>query len=125
MLNRKPMVGVLEVIGRAADANRLRALVDTARYNPHNPHQPHRENAALIPQRAIVGLIVGALGLPMVLCVLYALARLLEGMQDHVGAAILDRMGLVLFALWAIDLVALVIVSAINSLGGPDNNDER
>jgi hypothetical protein len=79
----------------------------------------------LIPQRAIVGLIVGALGLPIVLCVLYALARLLEGMQDHVGAAILDRMGLVLFALWGIDLVALVIISAINSIGGPPNRNDQ
>lgn len=73
----------------------------------------------MIPQRAVVGLIVGALGLPIVLCVLYALGRLLETMQDHVGAAILDRMALVLFALWGIDLVALIVVSAINSLGGP------
>ncbi len=78
----------------------------------------------MISQRAIVGLIVGALGLPIVLCVLYALGRLLAGMQDQVGAAILDRMGLVLFALWAIDLIALVIVSAINSLGPPNRNDQ-
>ena len=73
----------------------------------------------MIPQRAVVGLIVGAVALPIVLCVLYALGRLLEAMQDHVGAAILDRIGLVLFALWAIDLVGLVVISAINSLGSP------
>ncbi len=84
----------------------------------------HLGESGVISQRAIVGLIVGALGLPIVLCVLYALGRLLEGMQDHVGAAILDRMGLVLFALWAFDLVGLVIVSAINSLGPPNKNDQ-
>lgn len=77
----------------------------------------------MIPQRATVGLIVGALALPIVLCVLYALGRLLEAMQDHVGAAILDRMALVLFALWAIDLIALVIITAINSLNHDQRND--
>ena len=78
----------------------------------------------MIPQRAIVGLIVGALALPIVLCVLYALGRLLEAMQDHVGAAILDRMALVLFALWAIDLIALLIITAINSLNRDQRNDQ-
>lgn len=77
----------------------------------------------MIPQRAIVGLIIGALGLPIVLCVLYALGRLLEAMQDHVGMAILDRLALVLFALWVIDLVGLIVISAINSLGSPPREE--
>jgi hypothetical protein len=70
----------------------------------------------MIPQRAIAWLLVGALGLPIALCVLFALARLLETMQDAGGAAVLQRVSLGLFALWVIDLVALLIVGAINSL---------
>ena len=70
----------------------------------------------MIPQRAIAWLLVGALGLPIALCVLFALARLLETMQDAAGAAALQRVSLGLFALWVIDLVALLIVGAINSL---------
>ena len=70
----------------------------------------------MIPQRVIAWLIVGALGLPVALCVLFALARLLEAMQDFSGADVLGRVNLGLFALWTINLVALLIVAAINSL---------
>ena len=79
----------------------------------------------MISQRIVALLIVAALGLPMVMCVLYALARLLEAMQDFSGADVLGRVNLGLFALWAINLVALLIVSAINSLNQrpPDSSD--
>ena len=73
----------------------------------------------MIPQRAIAWLIVGALALPIVLCVLFALGRLLEAMQDQAGAEVLARVNLGLFALWAITLVALLVTTAINSLGAP------
>ncbi len=73
----------------------------------------------MIRQRVIVCLIVGAVGLPMAMCVLYALAKLLEAMQDFTGADVLARVNLALFALWAINLVALLIASAINSLNQP------
>ena len=73
----------------------------------------------MITPRAVVGLIVGALGLPIGMCVLFALARLLEAMKDESGALGLERASLVLFALWLIDLVALVIVTAVNSLQNP------
>jgi hypothetical protein len=73
----------------------------------------------MIPQRAIAWLIVGALGLPIALCLLFALARLLEAMQDFAGADVLGRVNLGLFALWAINLVALLILAAINSLNHP------
>ena len=70
-------------------------------------------------QRAIIWLLVAALGLPIAMCVLYALARLLETMKDDAGANALGYVNLGLLALWVIDLVALVIVQAVNSLGGP------
>lgn len=70
----------------------------------------------MILQRAVVWLLVGAVGLPIAMCVLFVLARLLEAMQDLAGADALGRVNLALFALWAIDLVGLLIVAAINSL---------
>ena len=70
-------------------------------------------------RRAIFWLLVAALGLPISMCVLYALARLLETMKDEAGANALGYVNLGLLALWIIDLVALVIVQAVNSLGGP------
>ncbi len=48
----------------------------------------------MISQRAVVGLIVGALGLPVALCVLYALVQLLEAMQDFAGADVVRRVNL-------------------------------
>jgi uncharacterized membrane protein len=69
-------------------------------------------------QRLVIGLLIGALGLPILLCVVFAVARLLEGMQDKDGAAALGRIGLGLFILWVADLIGLVVVQAIQSLGG-------
>ena len=73
----------------------------------------------MISPRAIVWLIVGAIGLPIVLCVLIGLAWLLRMMQDEAGAACLGRVAMGLAIVWIIDLIALVVIQAINSLGGP------
>jgi hypothetical protein len=73
---------------------------------------------SVLLQRLIVGLLIGALGLPILLCVLFAVARLLDGMQDVAGAAAIGRVGLGLFILWAVDLIGLVIVQAIHSTAG-------
>ena len=77
------------------------------------------------PPRLLVGLLIGALGLPIVLCVLIAAARLLEGMQDAPGAAALGRISLACYILWAIDLVGLVIVQAIHALAGGNRDDQK
>lgn len=74
----------------------------------------------MIPQRAIIGLIAGALGLPIVICVLLGLAHLLSAMQDRTGAIALDRICLAAAILWAINLIALLICLAINSIDRPD-----
>ena len=70
----------------------------------------------MIPPRVIVWLLVGALGLPIVLCVLVGLAHLLEAMQDQAGAAAVARFALAIGVLWVLDLVALLILQAIRSL---------
>ena len=79
----------------------------------------------MITPRALVWLIVGALGLPIAICVLLALQKLLEAMKDDAGGNGLGRVGLALFVVWLIDLIALSIVTAINSLGGrfPHENE--
>jgi len=76
-------------------------------------------------QRATLWLLVTALGLPIAMCVLYALARLLEAMKDEAGANALGYVNLALLALWILGLVALVIVQAVNSLGGPTKQREE
>jgi len=67
-----------------------------------------------------LGLLVGALGLPILLCVLMAVGRLLVGMGDLPGAEVVNRISLALFILWVADLIGLVVVQAIQSLGGPN-----
>jgi hypothetical protein len=69
----------------------------------------------------LVGLLMGALSLPILLCVLFAVGKLLEGMNDAAGGAVLERVGLGLFVLWIVDLIGLVIVQAIQSAGGPNH----
>lgn len=79
----------------------------------------------MISPRAIVWLIVLALGLPIALCVLMGLAWLLRMMQDEAGAACLARVAMGLAIVWIIDLIALVVIQAINSLGGPPTGGLR
>ncbi len=71
-------------------------------------------------QRILITLLIGALGLPILLCVLFVVAWLLEGMQDVEGAKALGRVAMGFFILWAVDLVGLVVVQAAQSLGGPN-----
>jgi hypothetical protein len=72
----------------------------------------------LIPQRVILGLVVGAVGLPIVICVLLGLSYLLTAMDDQAGAAGVGRFCLAAGAIWVIGLVALLVALAINSLDG-------
>lgn len=78
----------------------------------------------LAVQRFILGLLIGALGLPILLCVLMAVGRILAGMGDLQGSEVVNRIGLALFIFWAADLVGLVVVQAIQSLGGPNPPNE-
>jgi hypothetical protein len=72
-------------------------------------------------QRFLVGLLIAALGLPILLCVLFAVGRLLAAMQDAPGAEAVGRVSLALYILWWADLIGLVIVQAIQSLGPPSD----
>jgi|GEM_PF-5170828 len=69
----------------------------------------------MISRRILLALITAALTLPIVATVLFAAARLLSAVQDHGGAAGVDRVALCVGIGWAVALAALVIATAINS----------
>ncbi len=77
-------------------------------------------NRPLIPARIVLLLVVGAVLLPIALCVVFGVAALLAQMGDAAGAAVLYRVALAGGTLWGIDLICLVLTLAIASLGGPD-----
>jgi hypothetical protein len=79
----------------------------------------------VIPKRAVIWLIVGALGLPIAICILAALALLLYAMHDGAGGACVGRVGIGLFVLWILNLVGLVVIQAINSLGDSPRDSEK
>jgi hypothetical protein len=69
---------------------------------------------------SIRGLVVAALGLPVVQAVLTWVGALLSGMGDEQGAAVVRGIGTACLIVWTIALVALMILVAIVV-----GNDER
>ena len=74
-----------------------------------------------IPQPVLFLLIAVALVLPIGLCMLLALGRLLAVMGDSTGGLVLDRIALAGGILWALDLICLILAQGINALA--DSND--
>jgi hypothetical protein len=79
----------------------------------------------LAAARFILVLLIVALGLPILLCVLMAVGRLLAGMGDAAGAEVVSRIGLGLFIVWLADLVGLVVVQAVVTLVGQDREPDE
>jgi hypothetical protein len=77
----------------------------------------------LIPRRITFTLLAFALLLPIVLCVVLGTSALLTAMGDVAGGSILQRMALGCGMLWAIDLICLVVVLAVNGMKDPDEPD--
>jgi ammonia channel protein AmtB len=75
----------------------------------------------LISPRIILALIATILFLPITICVVFGMAALLAAMGDYAGGAVLHRIALGCGILWVIDLICLVLASAIGSLRGPDD----
>jgi hypothetical protein len=70
----------------------------------------------MISRTALVVLVsIGSL-LPVVLAVVLGTARLLAVMDDAAGAAVLDRIGLALAAVWGADLVALLLALGVRAI---------
>ena len=70
----------------------------------------------LVPRRAILLLIAAALVLPIVICVILAVGSVLAAMDDTPGYVVLRRIALAGGILWAIDLICLLVVLALNVL---------
>jgi hypothetical protein len=69
--------------------------------------------------RALTVVVIASLGLPIVICVLVGMARLLAAMEDATGAAVVDRLALACGIAWVLTLVVLLIGAAIRSLEIP------
>jgi hypothetical protein len=72
----------------------------------------------------LLALIVAGLLLPVMICIVMALASLLAALGDRLGGAVLQYVGLAGGVLWIMVLVALIIVQAIHTLGEPDDPDQ-
>jgi len=71
--------------------------------------------------------VAAAVMLPIAICVLVGLGRLLGSMGDASGSLVLDRIGLALGIAWVLDLVFLVLGLAILRLlegGDPPETGE-
>lgn len=66
-------------------------------------------------------LLTTALLLPICACVILGVAALLDAMGDSIGGGVLRWIGLGCGILWTINLISLVLVQAIRSLPGPDD----
>jgi hypothetical protein len=68
-------------------------------------------------------LLIAAVVLPIVVCVLVAVGAMLAAMNDAMGGAVLGRIALAAGLIWGIDLIALLLVLAVNSLSGDDTSE--
>ncbi len=75
-------------------------------------------------KRTLLLLVAGALFLPIAIVLLLAVALLLGAMQDEAGQYALKRVALGLGVFWALDLIGLLIVVALQALAG-DGNEPR
>jgi hypothetical protein len=73
--------------------------------------------------KALYLLLIAGLLLPIAISVIVALAALLTAMQDTTGGAALRYVALAGGVLWVVDLVAIVLVQAMDSLDRPDEED--
>jgi hypothetical protein len=73
--------------------------------------------------KALYFLLVAGLLLPISICIIVAMAALLTAMHDAAGGAVLRYVALTGGVVWAIDLVAIVLIQAIDLLNRPDEED--
>lgn len=78
----------------------------------------------LIPRRFSLTLIITAFLLPIAICVVLGVCVLLDGMSDTAGAAVMKRIALAGGVIWAIDLISLLLVLALDTLGKRDQTEE-
>lgn len=74
------------------------------------------------PQWAVMLLTAGALLMPIAVLVVLGTGELLAAMGDETGGTVFRRVALVGGVLWVIDLLGLLLVLAVNSLGNDDSS---
>ncbi|HEY4310178.1 MAG TPA: hypothetical protein VGN12_12065 [Pirellulales bacterium] len=67
-------------------------------------------------RRIILWLLAGTLFLPIAIVLILTVARLLAALEDAAGAVAFERLGLVLGIVWALAIVALTVLLALQSL---------
>jgi uncharacterized membrane protein len=72
----------------------------------------------------ILWLLVGTLFLPIAIVMILTVARLLAALEDAAGAVAFERLGLVLGIVWALAIVALTVVLALQSLARQERCEE-
>ena len=77
-----------------------------------------------IPYRAVLALLAATVLLPITICVVLGVAALLAAMGDSLGGAVLQQVALAGGILWAVDLICLILVLAINAAKDRDESDE-
>jgi len=75
-------------------------------------------------RRIIVWLLAGALFLPIAILLILTVGRLLVALEDPDGAALFGRLALGLGVIWALVVVCLPLVLAVQSLIGEGPKDE-
>jgi hypothetical protein len=84
------------------------------------------ETHSVVSRQTLVVLLLGALLLPITICVLVAASGLLATMQDASGAAVLGRIAQAGGVLWSLTLIVLLIALGVNSIAtkSPSDRDE-
>jgi hypothetical protein len=77
----------------------------------------------LVYTKTLFALLVAGLLLPVAICIVMALSALLEAMKDGAGSSVLHYVALAGGVAWVVDLVAIVLVQAIGTLGGADEEE--
>jgi hypothetical protein len=67
-------------------------------------------------QQWILRLLLIAIGLPILMCLLFGLGYLLTALEDDAGAVVVVRTNLVLAIVWVFDLLLLIIALSLGSL---------
>ena len=80
-----------------------------------------QKGKTLKPRQFLSPLVLAALMLPILICVLLGIGRLLAAMNDQAGAAVLDRLALAGGIVWVVALVLLLITLAIDALSPPND----
>jgi heme/copper-type cytochrome/quinol oxidase subunit 2 len=75
-------------------------------------------------RRVVLWLLAGTLFLPIAIVLILTVARLLAALEDAAGAVAFERLGLVLGIVWALAIVALTVVLALQTLARQERVDE-